>query len=87
MTIDPNGLRRRFCSHEKAGGWDDFAVKNLWGSGLQGATISQNELELSTSVIRGATPKPAASLSKVVASTLVAQKPSLQTMTPFPVAW
>ena len=31
ITIHPNDLRRPCCSHEKAGGSDNFVVKNLWG--------------------------------------------------------
>jgi hypothetical protein len=63
-----------------------FVLMNSRGNSVQGTTISQNRLESSTSVIRGVTPKLAASFSKVVLSTVVARKPSLQTITPLPVA-
>jgi hypothetical protein len=50
MTIHPNGLRRRSCCHKKAGAGTILPSNIFADSGLHGATISQNKLELPTSV-------------------------------------
>lgn len=52
---------------------------------VQGTTTSQNRLEPSTSMMFGVSPRPAARLPKPLLSTVVARKPSLQTITPSPV--
>jgi len=54
---------------------------------IQGTAISQNRLEPSTSIMFGASLRIADRFLKLSASVVVARKPSLQTITPLPVAW